>query len=341
MARTEIRIISNIIGLDGASGKGLKVKLIPYPKEDIGVFSIFRLFLKSFSCDYIILNFNSFDFFVLAFFKLIFFFNRCRLVTLDLFLLQPENLKEKINRLIKILLLRRAYRFLVYSRNNKGYEIHYRIPGEKFVYVPYKVNALNLIQKTATADAGYIFCGGKSRRDFNALFDAVRENRLPVKIVTVDNRELQRHGSFLDEKAAPENVEIVRHDGSVGRFVEIMANSRMVVIPIKKDIITQAGIAVYLMAMALKKCVIISSGPGVDDVLPEGAAVIVPPGNVAALRQAMERIYQDQAERERVTRAGYDYAMSLKGIISMQEAIENFIYDDYIALRRLRLPQNS
>lgn len=331
MATTEIKIISNIIGLEGASGKGLKVKLIPYPKEEIGVFSIFRLFLKSFSCDYIILNFNSFDFFVLAFFKLIFFFNRCRLVTLDLFLIQPENFKERFSRLIKILLLKKAYRFLVYSRNNEGYEIHYRIPGEKFVYVPYKVNALSLIQRTATTDDGYIFCGGKSRRDFNALFDAVRDNRLPVKIVTVDNRELQRHGSFLDEKEAPENVEIVRHDGTVEKFVEIMAGARMVVIPIKKDIITQAGIAVYLMAMALKKCVIISSGPGVDDVLPEGAAVIVPPGDVMALRCALERLYHNAAERERRAVAGYNYAASLKGIISMQDALENFIYDDFTA----------
>jgi glycosyltransferase involved in cell wall biosynthesis len=87
-----------------------------------------------------------------------------------------------------------------------------------------------------------------------------------------------------------------------------MASARLVVLPITPQI-RGAGISVYVQAMALRKCVIISAGPAAEDVLTSGQAIIVPPSDPAALRQAIERAFTDPAYRsfraQRV-RVGYD-----------------------------------
>ena len=74
----------------------------------------------------------------------------------------------------------------------------------------------------------------------------------------------------------PPNVEVVRHDGS-DSFLDHIAASRLVALPIKRENISASGIGVYLAAMALGKCVVISEGPAVNGVVPPGAALIVPP----------------------------------------------------------------
>jgi glycosyltransferase involved in cell wall biosynthesis len=64
--------------------------------------------------------------------------------------------------------------------------------------------------------------------------------------------------------------------------------------------------------MALGKPVIISRGPGVDDVLHD-EAVFVEPENVDALAAAVSRIWHDDAERERLAAKGRRYAEALGG----------------------------
>ncbi|MDP3024018.1 MAG: glycosyltransferase, partial [candidate division Zixibacteria bacterium] len=293
----QIKIISNIHSLENIHKDGFTVDLYRYPKSKNNIKVILPIFIKSFKYDYILLNFVAFDVFFLALLKLIVPFNRCKLVVLDLFLTLPESFKDKILWPIKTLLLKKIHRFFVYSKNTTRYQKYYHIKSDKFRYVPYKVNAYDIIQKTKLSDEGYIFCGGKSRRDFRTLIDVMRGLPYPLKIVTVDNAELLEHDSCLEQSNLPSNVEVIRHDGTVELFIKYMANSRLVVLPIKKKVITQTGIAVYLMAMALKKCVIISSGPGVDDVLDSSLAIVVPPEDPEALEAAIERAYNDDQLR--------------------------------------------
>jgi glycosyltransferase involved in cell wall biosynthesis len=326
----QIKIISNIHSLEDIHKEGLTIDLYKYPKSKNSIKAILPIFIKSFKYDYILLNFMVFDVFFLALLKLVVPFNRCKLVVLDLFLTIPESFKDKLLWPIKILLLKKIHRFFVYSKNTTGYQRYYHIKPDKFRYVPYKVNAYDIIQKTKPSDRGYIFCGGKSRRDFATLIDVMRDLPYPLKIVTVDNTELLEHDSYLDQSNLPPNVEVIRHNGTVGLFIEYMANSRLVVLPIKKEVITQTGIAVYLMAMALKKCVIISSGPGVDDVLDSQLAVIVPPEDAEALKTAIERAYNDDQLRNTIAENGYNYAMSLGGEKRLWESVLGKLYNDFL-----------
>ena len=325
----KLKIISNIYSLQEIHKEGVEIELHRYPKTINSFATVLRMFWKSFGYDYIVLNFISFDILLLAFLKLIVPFNRCRLVTVDLLLTRPCTFRERFLHPWKVLLLKKVHLFLVLMKETSGYQKYFHLRPEQFRYLPYKINAFDLISKTTVTDEGYIFCGGKSRRDFNTLFAAVRKLPYPVKIVTVSNAELAPHGSFLDAASATPNVEIIRHDGSVELFVKYMSAARLVVIPIKKDIITQAGIAVYIMAMALKKCVIISAGPGVDDVLPAETAVIVPPEDISALTLAIQLAWSDEAYRRKFERNGYDYVMTLGGGEHFIEAIVDRLYENF------------
>lgn len=201
--------------------------------------------------------------------------------------------------------------FIEYFRKTEGYTRHYRISRDKFVYVPFKVNGYDTIQQIRPRDRGYIFCGGNTRRDFNSLIEAARHIEHPFRIVTMGDDEIAKHGSSLSLADRPSNVEVIRHDGDRRSFLEHIAGASLVVLPVLKGNISATGISVYLSSMALGKCVIISSGPAVDDVLPDEAAITVPPEDVEQLTQAISNLMADKRLRQSTAAAGKAYAESL------------------------------
>jgi glycosyltransferase involved in cell wall biosynthesis len=118
------------------------------------------------------------------------------------------------------------------------------------------------------------------------------------------------HSTFLDESTLPVNVKVVHDDGSLESFIGHIAQARMVVIPTKKRDFASTGTSVYLMSMALGKCVIISAGPTSDDILCDGQAVIVPSEDPRALREVIQRVYEDDTYRNQVAQTGREYALS-------------------------------
>lgn len=244
-------------------------------------------------------------------------FHRCRMTTLDFFIGIPGRSRRPIIRWC----LNRVDRMLVYFRDAAVFEREYGISRARFHYIAFKVNALEMIRESHACDQGYIFTGGRSRRDFATLFAAVGPLGYPVKIVTSTEAEMRPHGSSLAGLTVPPNVEIDTNDQSPELFVRMMAGARLVVLPIVRDTTTQSGIGVYLQGMALRKCVIISSGLGVSDVLTDNQALIVPAGDPDALRQAIERAWNDEGLRQRYADAGYDYAQRLGGEDDLRRSI--------------------
>jgi glycosyltransferase involved in cell wall biosynthesis len=134
------------------------------------------------------------------------------------------------------------------------------------------------------------------------------------------------HGSSLEGLRVPPNVEIFANDQSAEFFVRTMASSRLVVLPILRDSTTQAGIGVYLQGMALGKCVIVSSGLGVSDVLaPEASgqatAWIVEAGNPLKLREAIEQAWNDDGLRQSYGEAAARYALPLGGEDELRRSV--------------------
>jgi glycosyltransferase involved in cell wall biosynthesis len=219
--------------------------------------------------------------------------------------------------------LGRVARFLVYFRDATVFHQSLGIPAQKFHYIPFKINACGLILAATPRDEGYIFSGGRSRRDFATLFAAVGSLGYPVKLLTGAESDLAPHGSSLKGVQIPANVEVLTNDSSPEYFVQLLCGARIVVIPLLPDTRTQSGIGVYLQAMAARKCVIISSGLGVSDVLTEDQAIIVPAGDAAALREAIRQVWEDPELRERYADRAARYAQPLGGEDELRRSVLN------------------
>jgi glycosyltransferase involved in cell wall biosynthesis len=321
-----IRVLTNLTRLGRSHPEAGVFELRHY--TPVGVASAFSAFARSYRHDYVLVNGSLNHALLLILLKQLVPSHRARVVLLDVLLSMPKGPYERAKARVLGKLLRRAHRILLYYRNTAGWQEHYNIPANRFAFVPFKINGQNLISQTRVTDQGFIFCGGKTRRDFATLFEAVRGLDYPVRVATASNEDIKPHGSFVDEGRAPCNLEIVRLDGSPDEFISLMAASRLVVLPITPEI-SGAGISVYIQAMALGKCVILSAGPAAEDVLTDGQAIIVPPSDPAALRAAIVRAYNDSDYRERVARRGHDWAMTLGGEERLFSSILSLLKDDH------------
>jgi glycosyltransferase involved in cell wall biosynthesis len=301
-------VTTNIAGLERVAPPGMTIRCYPPTKIPNRWLRNLRLFWSARRSDHLVINFEVRD---VAFFAVLFLLlprRRCRLTTLDLFVGEP---RERDLRFIRWS-IRSVDRLLVYFRDTRHFGKLLDAPASKFQYVPFKINGFERIRSIRPSEDGYIFCGGRSRRDFRTLFEAVKVLPCPVKVVTCAEAELNRHGSSMTGLDIPGNVEIIRRDADEAFFLDCMARATLVVLPTVKDNLTQAGIGVYLQAMALRKCVIISAGLGVSDVLTD-QAVIVRPGDAAELRTAIMSVWSDPSLRAAYAERAYRYATPLGG----------------------------
>jgi len=308
-AAPTLRIATDVPALERGAPPGTEIRAYPAEKYPSTWPRRWRLLKAALRSDHLILEFNLSDvmFFAAALFLLP--FHRCRFTTFDFFVGRCVGLRFRLVRWS----LSRVDRLLVYFKDSRVFEDMFGIPASKFRYIPCKINSIELIRQMRPVTGDYVFCGGRSRRDFATFLRAIEPLGIPVKIVTSTEQEMNQNGSSLAGLAIPASVEVLTHDRSAAFFVGTMAASRLVVIPIVRDTVTQAGIAVYLQAMALGKCVIVSTGLGVSDVLQGDEAIIVPAGDVEALRTAIERVWNDADLRDRFAQAGQRYALALGG----------------------------
>ncbi len=303
------RVLTNVRGLLACSGGP---QWLAWPAAKEGLLARAHAVLRSFSCDYIFIEGLGREFLVLAMLKRLVPFYPPRLVVFNLLLMAPGDGLRRAKFRLLAWLLGGTWKIVQYHRDTRALQAHLRLPAQRFDYIPFKINQRELVERTAPTDGGYIFCGGKTRRDFDTFIAAVAPLPYPVKIVTTSNEDIAPHGSFLADRPLPPHIEVVRLDGSAQPFIELLAGARLAVLPIKPDI-CGVGIGVYIMAMALRKCVVITAGPTTTEDLSEDLAIIVPPEDAAALREAIRRAYTDDALRSHLAENGYRHATALGG----------------------------
>ena len=242
-------------------------------------------------------------------------FVRFRLISVDLVLRPPKSTKDRLKAFIKKHLLSGVDRFVLYFKNLEGYERFYGIGSDRAVYVPFKVNAWEHItaRPKSSADGDYVLCAGRTLRDIATFVEAMRQTDCAAVLLQQKREFLDAHGTSAWSGELPSNLKLIVDEGDrFEDFLDFVSCARVVVIPRFKNDIAPTGISTYLLAMALNKCVIISEGPGAEDVLTD-QAVIVPAGNSEKLGMQIERLWHDDKLRAQVATRGYDYAMSLGG----------------------------
>lgn len=327
--RNTLRIITNISRMNIKYHRDINIEYIFWPKNNNCIVNTLRFAWKHRYYDYIIYNGSGRNLLYICLLSIIYPWHRIKIISLDLLLPVPNFIIDKIKCMIRRILLSRVHLFILYYKDTKGIEYYYKIPSYKYRYIPFKINQYSEVMNARINDGGYVFCGGKTRRDFETLINSVRGLSIPVKIVTMDNKNIAQHGSYLEEKNIPKNVDIIRLDGSFEPFLKLMAASRIVVLPLKRHI-CGTGIGVYIMAMALKKCVIISDIVSVTGVIDDGKAIIVSPSDTMELRREIEKAYYDAEYRKKYEERGYKYAISLGGEERLYESIIDVTLNDYL-----------
>jgi glycosyltransferase involved in cell wall biosynthesis len=237
-----------------------------------------------------------------------------RLISIDLILRQPRGVSERALAKLKALTLAQVDKFIFYFKNTAGYESCYGIRPERIVYVPFKPNGRDeLFWPNTVAEGDYVLCAGRTMRDLSTFVKAMAKTGCPAVLLQQPADIMREHGTEDWREALPPNVKLVIHeDGKLATFLSFIAKAKLVVIPRYKRDIGCTGISTYLMAMALGKCVVISEGPGVNDLLKDEAA-IVPAEDADALAATVSRLWNDDIERRQIASCGKQYADSLGG----------------------------
>jgi glycosyltransferase involved in cell wall biosynthesis len=253
---------------------------------------------------------------------LLFPFLRKPIIAVDLVLRRPEQSKTgDFGRLVKKFLYGRVDHFIHYFTDLSDYQRFFGIGPERSSFVPFKPNIRYRHEVQADSEGEYVLCFGRSLRDYDTFFDAMERVPYPGAIPQPNFAGLKKHNSRFTRKLSelPENVKLLEDDGSSDALVRIISGARIVVLPILK-VSLLAGIGTYLNAMYMRKCVIVSEGPGCSDVL-SNQALFVPPEAPQALADMIQRVWLNEDLREATAQAGYRYAVELGGEPELRQRI--------------------
>jgi glycosyltransferase involved in cell wall biosynthesis len=149
-----------------------------------------------------------------------------------------------------------------------------------------------------TSEHEYVYSGGWAHRDWPTLLAALEETGLPAVIST---------GQRL---VAPPNVSVVDQlSPEEGR--ERMRSSRLVALAFSETTLP-SGPTVLLDAMIEGKAVVVTDVGGTRDYADDDQeALLVPPGNVNVLAQALSRLWEDSSLRLRLGAAARERAAAM------------------------------
>lgn len=242
---------------------------------------------------------------------------RCKLVSVDILLRPAFSFKAKCVAWVKRALLKQVDTFILYFKDIDGYVGHYGLPRERSVYVPFKVNSWEKLRaRREEVDEGeYVLLAGATLRDHSTFIEAVKRSKVPALLLIPGGDRASIEQAEWYRSGLPENLKVEFHtDGREETYLGYFEKARVLCLPRFGWDIASSGISAYLCAMGLGKCVVISKGPGAEDVLSDGeAAVFFEPGNVEGLARALAKVWVDDVYRRRIALNGTRYAESLEG----------------------------
>ncbi len=194
-------------------------------------------------------------------------------------------------------------RFFTYSTFQQRYiQNRWGLPADRVLFTPFMVDHHFFSPEQASpgdplhlqGDERPLICSvGLEYRDYPTLIEAVRG--LNVRVVIAAASPWSKQNDTTRGQEIPGNVTVRRF--SQHELRDVYAASRLVVMPLY-PVEFQAGVTTILEAMAMAKPVVCSRTPGQTDVILDGRnGVYVPPGNPAALREAIRNLLDrpDQA----------------------------------------------
>jgi glycosyltransferase involved in cell wall biosynthesis len=147
---------------------------------------------------------------------------------------------------------------------------------------------------------------GLERRDYATMMAAVAD--LPVDVVLAAASPWSKRPDTTADAVIPANVTVGRLD--LAELRSLYGRSALVVVPLE-EVEFQAGITTILEAMSMGRAVVCTRTAGqTDTIVDDVTGVYVPPGDVDALRSAIESLLDDPDRAARLGRAARDWAVA-------------------------------
>jgi len=187
------------------------------------------------------------------------------------------------------------------------------IPARKLEYVPYYADARFWSPDSDIDSEPLIVSAGREHRDYSTLAAACEG--LHARVFVAAGSVHSPAATSRIPAAWPSNFKSGFADYLTLRGLYQRAS--VVVVPLV-DSDFQAGVTTVLEAMAMGKPVVVTSTRGQSETIVDGeTGISVPPGDVAAMRNAIRRLMKDRSERRRL------------GAAAREAVLENYTVEAY------------
>lgn len=172
--------------------------------------------------------------------------------------------------------------------------------------------------RPAAGESDMICSVGREMRDYGTLIEAMRET--PIRCHIAANVVEGKRDAWVEavERAGPLPPHITIGKKDFADLRSLYARSRFLVMPLLETE-TDNGTTSMLEAMAMGKAVICSRTRGLTESFAEGkTGILVPVGDIRALRDAIRHLWDHPEEAERMGREG-------RRVIEAHHALDDFV----------------
>jgi hypothetical protein len=197
--------------------------------------------------------------------------------------------------------LRQITRFIVHTRRERQiYSDWLELPIERFEFVPYQVPEIPVTYAEDTQQP-FIAALGSAHRDFSTLFKAVETLKIPTVVASGPRA--------LAGLEIPAQVQTPL-GMSKADCLKLAQQARINVVPLAPNHqATAAGQVTIVEAMRMGRALIATRGSGVEDYISDGeTGLLAEPHSVTDLMQAIQRLWDDAALRQRISQNAMQYA---------------------------------
>ena len=166
------------------------------------------------------------------------------------------------------------------------------VPGSKLALLPYAADA-GFWSPQPVPEEPLVVTAGREHRDYATLAAACADR--PFEVFVAAGSLHSPAATWTRPAGWPANFRIEFADRL--RLRDLYARAAVVAVPLVPNDF-QAGVTTIVEAMAMGKAVVVTATEGQRDVVTDGVTgVMVPPGDAATLRRAIQRLLDHEAER--------------------------------------------
>ncbi|WP_224249203.1 glycosyltransferase family 4 protein [Hyalangium gracile] len=211
--------------------------------------------------------------------------------------------KKRWLALAKLGLGKRVDHFLCLSPHSQRVLVEqYGLPPERVSVIYSRVDTAYFQPRPEQPTKRQVCAAGAVNRDYDSLIEAATGLDAEVKIAADTVWRYSVAGKQTQARPLPPNVEM-RSWGTYANLRQLYAESRVVVVPLARPIIS--GITVALEGMAMGKPVILTRNPYVEGFIEDGVTGFhVEPSNPAQLRERIRWLLDHPEEAEAMGRRG-------------------------------------